>query len=74
MGTREMLRIAGRLPDTLERAERVLARLETSGTHGFALSPESIEAIGRAEGRGNRWGSLALWVIAGLAAYSIFLS
>ena len=28
------------------------------------LSPESIAAMGRSEGRKNRWRTVALWIIA----------
>ena len=31
---------------------------------GVRLSPETIAAIGRAEGRKSRWRTLALWIIA----------
>ena len=31
---------------------------------GVTLSPETIAAMGRAEGRKNRWRTLALWIIA----------
>ena len=71
-GTREMLKIAGRLPDTLERAERVLARLEGATTEGFALSAASLEAVGKAEGRGNRWMTFGLWALVALGAYVVF--
>ena len=37
---------------------------ERATDRGFALHPESVPAIGRAEGRGNAWGTVALWVIA----------
>jgi len=34
-------------------------------THeGLRLSPESIAAMGRSEGRKNRWRTVALWIIA----------
>ncbi len=36
--------------------ERLLGELEGAAASGFQLSPESIEAIGRAEARRNRWG------------------
>jgi ubiquinone biosynthesis protein len=52
------------LPDLALRAERVVAKLERATDYGFALHPESVHAIGRAEGRGNAWGTAALWVIA----------
>jgi ubiquinone biosynthesis protein len=31
---------------------------------GLTLSPETIEAMGRTEGRKNRWRTVALWIIA----------
>ena len=48
----------------LWRAERLLDKLETATDRGFALSPASVEAIGRAETRRAGWLALALWVIA----------
>jgi ubiquinone biosynthesis protein len=52
------------LPDLALRAERLVGKLEHATERGFALHPESVAAIGRAEGRGNAWGTAALWVIA----------
>jgi ubiquinone biosynthesis protein len=52
------------LPDLALRAERLVGKLEWAADRGFALHPESVDAIGRAEGRGNVWGTVALWVIA----------
>jgi len=33
------------------------------------LAPDTVEAIGRAEMRRNRWTTVALWVIAALLAW-----
>ena len=52
------------LPEIALRAERLVAKLERATDRGFALNPESVAAIGRAEGRGNAGGTVALWVIA----------
>jgi ubiquinone biosynthesis protein len=52
------------LPDLALRAERVLNQLENVTARGFALHPQSIAAIGRAEAKGTRWGVAALWIIA----------
>jgi len=38
--------------------------LETMAREGLALSPETIAAMGRTEGRRNRWRTIALWIIA----------
>jgi len=64
---------AGKLPDLVTRAERLLARLDGQGDpghgpSGFRLDEGSIEAIGRAEARRARFGHLALWLIALLLA------
>ena len=60
------------LPDLALRAERVVAKLERATDHGFALHPDSVEAIGRAESRGTTWGTVALWVIAILLLLVLF--
>jgi ubiquinone biosynthesis protein len=52
------------LPQIAQRAERVLGQLEDVTARGFPLHPDSIAAIGRAERTGNRWGVVALWIIA----------
>ncbi len=72
---RGVLTLAGavaQLPETLTRGERLLAHLEEATSRGFTLDADSIEAIGRAEARRNRWGNLALWLIAGLLAVLVF--
>jgi ubiquinone biosynthesis protein len=61
---REGARALTGLPVLLARAETIAERLEVATERGFALAPESVEAIGRAEARRARWGHLALWVIA----------
>jgi len=43
----------------------VIEQLEIMTRDGLTLSAETIAAIGRTEGRRSRWGTLALWVIAG---------
>lgn len=67
-----LARYALKAPAMLERGERLLGDLEAASTRGFALSPESVEAIGRAEARRARWGNIALWVVA-LCAVAIVL-
>lgn len=60
------------LPLLVGRAERLAGRLEAATSEGFMLDPASIEAIGRAEARRNRWGNAALWVLVALAAWALF--
>ena len=72
---RSVLTMAGALaalPETLARGERLLAHLEETSQRGVTLDAASVEAVGRAEARRNRWGNAALWVIAGLAALALF--
>ncbi len=67
-GVGQMARAAFKLPELVMRGERLVGELEGATAAGFALAPASIEAIGRAEARRNRWGNAALWAIAGLLA------
>jgi ubiquinone biosynthesis protein len=54
------------LPDLIAHGQRIAAQLDAATRDGLTLSPATTDAIGRAEGRGNRWMTLALWAIAGL--------
>ena len=71
-GAQSLFGSIARLPETLSRAERVLGQLEDASRHGFSLDERSVAAIGRAEAQRNRWGTYALWVIAGLIAWAVF--
>jgi ubiquinone biosynthesis protein len=70
-GARTLAFSLASLPETVGRAERVLGQLEEASRHGFALNEASVEAIGRAEARRNRWGNWALWLIAALIAWAV---
>jgi ubiquinone biosynthesis protein len=72
-GALSLLKFGSRIPALLERSEEALAFLEEAGERGFMLSPESIEAIGKAEARRARWGNGALWAIAGLLLVMVLL-
>jgi ubiquinone biosynthesis protein len=54
------------VPSLLLRAGTMLDQIDDITRHGLVLSPETVEAIGRAEARRNRATAVALWVIAGL--------
>ncbi len=71
-GARTLAFSLASLPETAARAERVLGQLEDASRQGFALDERSVQAIGRAEARRNRWGNWALWAIAALLAYAVF--
>jgi ubiquinone biosynthesis protein len=61
-------RLLGTAPALLSRAAGTIERFDEQTRDGLVLSPETVEAIGRAEGRHWRWTALALWLIAGLIA------
>jgi ubiquinone biosynthesis protein len=63
-GAGELGRVFSGLPAIATRAVAVLEQLETMTREGLTLSPETIGAMGRTEGRKSRWRTLALWVIA----------
>ena len=63
-GAGELGRVLAGLPAIATRAVAVLEQLETMTREGLTLSPETIAAMGRTEGRKNRWRTIALWIIA----------
>jgi ubiquinone biosynthesis protein len=68
-GLSVMRRVATNLPDSLQRAERVLEKLDDMVEHGFHISLRSIEAIGAAEARRAFWGHIAWWIIAAVLVW-----
>ena len=65
-------RLVHLLPEMAEKAEALSLDMETMIKNGMKLDPDTTNAIGKAEARNNRWGHVALWVIAGLGAYWLF--
>jgi ubiquinone biosynthesis protein len=63
-GAGELARVLMNLPEIAARSVAVLEQLEIMTREGLRLSPESIAALGRTEGRKNRWRTVALWIIA----------
>jgi ubiquinone biosynthesis protein len=61
-------RFLGAVPDLLNRSAVLARRVDDLTRAGFVLAPETVEAIGRAEGRGNRSLAAAMWIIAALLA------
>jgi ubiquinone biosynthesis protein len=62
-------KLLGNAPGVLARAAGTMERLDEQTRDGLVLAPETVEAIGRAEGKRWRWATIALWVIAALIAY-----
>ncbi|MBV9559088.1 MAG: 2-polyprenylphenol 6-hydroxylase [Bradyrhizobium sp.] len=64
LGVGELLRLTTGVPEIAGRAVAVLGQLETITRGGITLSPETIAALGRSEGKKSRWRTVALWIIA----------
>lgn len=71
-GARSFANMIANLPELTQRAERVAYHLDRATQRGFRLDPESVAQIGEAEARRNRWGNVALWVIALTFLYAVF--
>jgi ubiquinone biosynthesis protein len=68
-GAGEIGRFLGQVPSLLTRAATLVDQLDDITRDGLVLSPETVEAIGRAEQRRNRSTAAALWVIAALLVW-----
>jgi ubiquinone biosynthesis protein len=64
VGAGELGRLLADLPSIATRAVTVVGQLETMTREGLTLSPDTIAAMGRTEGRKSRWRAIALWIIA----------
>jgi ubiquinone biosynthesis protein len=64
----------GRLPEMVQRGERILASLESSVTDGFRADADTIERVGKAQAARNRFGILMLSAITLLLAWSTFMA
>ena len=72
-GAGEIGRFAAQVPSLLGRAGTLLDQLDTITRDGLVLSPETVAAIGAAEARRTRWSAIALWAIASLLAWIVWL-
>jgi ubiquinone biosynthesis protein len=61
------------LPAVAARSIALLERAEAITRHGLLLAPETIEAIGRAEGRQSRWLTAGIWAIALALAAAVWI-
>jgi ubiquinone biosynthesis protein len=68
-GAGEIGRFAAQVPSLLSRAATLIDQLDDITRDGLVLAPETVQAIGRAEQRRNRWTTVALWTIAALLAW-----
>src|SRR5260370_38879312 len=70
-GALEVGRFLGGVPGLLSRGARIADQLDAATRDGLVLSPATVQAIGAAEARRNRWTAVALWIIAGLLAWLV---
>jgi ubiquinone biosynthesis protein len=72
-GAGEIGRFFGQVPGLLTRAGTLLDQVDDITRDGLVLSPETVADIGDAEARRNRWTAIALWVIAALLLWIVWL-
>jgi ubiquinone biosynthesis protein len=72
-GAGEIGRFLSQVPSLLTRAGTLLDQADAITRNGLVLAPETVAAIGAAEGRQNRWNTMALWAITVLLAWLVFL-
>jgi ubiquinone biosynthesis protein len=72
-GAVEVGRFLGGVPGLLSRGAALVEQLDAITRNGLVLAPETVADIGRAEARRNRWMAAALWVIAALLAWLVYL-
>jgi len=59
-----LVQFVGELPGLLARAGGLLERIDAITRNGHVLSPESVDAIARAQADNARWKTAGLWAIA----------
>jgi ubiquinone biosynthesis protein len=62
-----------RLPSLIHRAVRIAEQIDVATRGGLSLAPETVAALGGNERQRRRWGTAALWVIAALLAWEVFV-
>ena len=72
-GAIEVGRFLGGVPELLSRGAVLVEQLDTITRDGLVLAPQTVADIGRAEARRNRWTTAALWAIAVLLAWLVYL-
>jgi ubiquinone biosynthesis protein len=61
------------VPSLMSRGAVLVEQLDAITRDGLVLAPETVAAIGAAEARMSRWTAVALWVIAALLAWVVWL-
>ena len=63
----------GAVPGLMTRGAVLVEQLDVITRDGLVLAPETVAAIGQAEARRGRWTTIALWVIAALLIWIVWL-
>ena len=61
------------VPALMSRGSAMMEHIDAITRDGLVLAPETVAAIGQAEARRNRWTVAALWVIAALLAWLVYV-
>jgi ubiquinone biosynthesis protein len=64
-----LAKFAGNLPQTLERAERTLEKLEDMADEGFTFSDDALREFGDMQKKAQRLGHYALWAMVAIVAF-----
>jgi ubiquinone biosynthesis protein len=72
-GAMEVGKFLTGVPGLMSRGAAMMEHIDSITRDGLVLAPETVAAIGQAEARRNRWTAVALWVIAGMLAWLIWL-
>jgi ubiquinone biosynthesis protein len=72
-GATDLGKIVAGLPGIAARSVALLERSEAITRNGLLLAPETVEAIGRAEGRQSRWLTAGIWAIAIAIAAAVWV-
>jgi ubiquinone biosynthesis protein len=72
-GASDLGKIVAGFPGIAARGVALLERFEVITRNGLLLAPETVEAIGRAEGRHSRWLAAGIWAIAIALAAAVWI-
>jgi len=72
-GVGEASQLLLRLPSLMHRAARIAEQIDAATRSGLSLAPETVAALVGGNERRRLWGTVALWVIAVLLAWAVFV-
>jgi ubiquinone biosynthesis protein len=72
-GVGEAGHLLARIPGLLHRALRVAEQIDLAAREGVTLAPETVASLAEGAQRRRHWETIALWVIAALLAWEVFV-